>query len=86
VGVILTKLKDTGLTFPKNFFDICRGAIATADPNHLGWKSEDETSLMKIGILRHDNEIMIAGKFPNCCVIGVPQTEKPHVRRTGYFL
>ena len=68
---------------PKNLFDICRGAIATADPDDLGWKSENETSLMKIGILRHDDEVVIAGKFPNYGVICVPQTHEAHVRRTG---
>ena len=75
VDVILTKFQDTGLMLPKNLFDICRGAIATADPYDLGWKSENETSLMKIGILRHDDEAVITGKFPNCRVIRVPQTQ-----------
>jgi len=83
VDVILTKFQDTGLALPKNLFDICRGAIAKADPNDLGWKSENETSLMKIGILRHDDEVLIAGKFPNYGVICVPQTKVPHMRRTG---
>ena len=83
VGVIFTKFKDTCLTLLKNLFDIRRRTIATADPNDLGWKSENKTSLMKIGILGHDNEIVNAGKFPNYCVICVPQTEEPHVRRTG---
>src|ERR1700756_4703370 len=58
-------------------FDIRCGAIATAVPNGLGWKSEDETSLMEIGILRHNNEVVMAGKFPNDGVIRVPQTHKP---------
>jgi hypothetical protein len=83
VGVILTKFKDAELTLPKNRFDICRGAIAKAHPYDLGWKSENETSLMKIGILRHDDEVVITGKFPNYCVICVPQTKQPHMRRTG---
>ncbi len=68
---------------PKNLFDICRGAIATADPDDFGWKSENETSLMKIGILRHDDEAVIAGKFPNYGVICVPQTYEAHMGRTG---
>jgi hypothetical protein len=83
VDVILTKFQDTGLTLPKNLFDIRRGAIATADPYDLGWKSEDETSLMKIGILRHDDEVVITGKFSNYGGICVPQTKQPHMRRTG---
>ena len=83
VDIILTKFQDTGLALPKNLFDICRGAIATADPYDLGWKPENETSLMKIGILRHDDEVVITGKFPNHCVICVPQTQQPHARRTG---
>jgi len=83
VDVILTEFKDTGLTLPKNLLDIYRGAIATADPYDLGWKSQNETSLMKIGILRHDDEVVITGKFPNYCVICVPQTKLPHMRRTG---
>jgi len=83
VDVILTEFQDTGLTLPKNLLDICRGAIAKADPYDLGWKSENETSLVKIGILRHDDEVVFTGKFPNCCVICVPQTKQPHMRRTG---
>jgi hypothetical protein len=83
VDIILTKFQDTGLALPKNLFDICRGAIAKADPYDLGWKSENETSLMKIGILRHDDEVVITGKFPNHCVICVPQTKLPHMRGTG---
>jgi hypothetical protein len=38
---------------------------------------------MKIGILRHDDEVVITGKFPNYYVICVPQTQQPHMRRTG---
>ena len=68
---------------PKNPFDIRRGAIAKADPDDLGWKTENETSLMEIGILRHDNEAVITGKFPNHGVIRVAQTHEAHVRRTG---
>jgi hypothetical protein len=83
VGVILTKPKDTGLALPKNLFDIGRGAIAKADPYDLGWKSENETSLMKIGILRNDDEVVTTSKFPNHSVICVPQTKQPHMRRTG---
>jgi hypothetical protein len=58
-------------------------AIAKADPYDLGWKSENETSLMEIGILRHDDEVVIAGKFPNDGVISVAQTHQAHMRRTG---
>ena|SRR5208337_4512008 len=83
VDIILTKVQDTGLALFKNRFDICRGAIAKADPYNLGWKSENETSLMKIRILRRDDEVVITGKFPNYSVICVPQTKKPHMRRTG---
>jgi hypothetical protein len=75
VNGILTKLKDTGLMLPKNPFDIRRGAIAKADPDDLGWKTENETSLMEIGILRHDNEAVITGKFPNYGVICVAQAK-----------
>ncbi len=67
----------------KNLFDICCGAIATADPDDLRGKTEKETSLMKIGILRHDDEAVITGKFPNHGVIRVPQTYEAHMRRTG---
>jgi len=83
VDIILTEFQDTGLALPKNRLDICRGAIAKADPYDLGWKSENETSLMKIGILRHDDEVVITGKFPNYGVVCVPQTQQPHMRRTG---
>jgi len=68
---------------PKNPFDIRRGAIAKADPDDLGWKTENETSLMEIGILRHDNEAVITGKFPNHGIICVAQTKQPHMGRTG---
>jgi hypothetical protein len=74
VDVILTKFQDTGLAFPQNLFNICGGAIATADPDDLGWKSEDETTLMKIRILRHNDEVVFTGKLPNYGVIRVPQT------------
>ena len=77
--VVLTKSTDGRLVLAKNPFDICRGTIAQADPDDLGWKSENETSLMKIGALRHDDEAVIAGIFPNCGVIGVSQTYEPHV-------
>ena len=83
VDVILRKLQDTGLTLPKDLFDICCGAIAAADPDDLRWKSENETALMKIGILRHDDEVVIPGKFPNDCVIYVQQTQQSHMGRTG---
>jgi len=75
VDVILTKFQDAGWTPPKDLFDIGRGAIAPADPDDLGWKSENETSLMKIGILGHDDEVVVTGKFPNDGVICVPQTQ-----------
>ena len=80
---ILAKLPDTGLMLPNNLFDICRGAIATADPDDLGWKSENEASLMKVGILRHNDKAVITGKLPDDGVICVPQTHEPHMRRTG---
>ena len=68
---------------PKNLFDICRGAISAADPYDLGWKPENETALMKIRILRHNDEVVITGIFPNDRVICVPQTYQAHMRRTG---
>ena len=79
VEVVLTELEEVRLVLAKNPFDICRGTIAQADPDDLGWKSENETSLMKIGALRHDDEAVIAGIFPNYGVIGVSQTYEPHV-------
>jgi hypothetical protein len=81
VGVILAEFQDTGLTFRKDPLDIRRGTIATTDPNDLGWESEKETSLMKIGILRDNDEVVIAGKFPDYGIIRVPQTLEAHVGR-----
>jgi hypothetical protein len=72
-----------GLALPKDLFDIRCGRIATADPYDLGWKPENKTSLMKIGILRHDDEFVATGKLPDYVVICVPQTKLPHMRRTG---
>jgi hypothetical protein len=83
VEVILAKFEDTGLTLPENSFDICCGAIAKTDPDDLGRRSEKETSLMKIGILRHDDKVVITGKSPDYSVICVPQTKEPHMRRAG---
>jgi hypothetical protein len=83
VDVILTKSEDAGLMLPKYLFDICCGAIAKADPDDLRWKSENKTPLMKIGILRHDDEVVSTGKFPDYSVICVPQSHEAHVRRTG---
>ena len=77
--VVVTKLEDVRLVLAKNPFDICRGTIAQADPDDLGWKSENETSLMKIGVLRNDDERVIAGIFPNYGVICIPQTYEAHV-------
>ena len=77
--VVLTKSTDGRLVLAKNPFDICRGTIAQADPDDLGWKSENETSLMKIGVLRNDDERVIAGIFPNYGVICIPQTYEAHV-------
>jgi hypothetical protein len=34
---------------------------------------------MEIGVLRNDDEAVIAGIFPNYGVIGVSQTYEPHV-------
>jgi hypothetical protein len=72
VDVILTKFEDAALMVLKNLFDVRCGAIATADPYDLGWKSENEAALVKIGILRHDDEAVITGIFPNYGVIRVP--------------
>ena len=83
VDVILTEFKDARLMLCKNLLDISRGAIATANPDDLGWKSEKETSLMKIGILRHDDEAVVTGKFPNHGVICIAQTHQAHMSRTG---
>jgi hypothetical protein len=82
VDVILTEFKDARLMLCKNLLDISRGAIATANPYHFGWKSENETSLMKIGILRHNDEVVFTGKFPDHGVIRVPQAHNAHMRRT----
>ena len=83
MDVILTKFLDTGLVLPKNLLDICRGAIAAADPYDLGWKSENETPLMKIGILRHNDEVVSTSKFPDDRVICFPQAHEAHMGRTG---
>jgi len=72
VDIILTKFEDTGLTLRENLFEGFRRAIAKSDPYDLGWKTEKETSLMKIGILRHDDEVVIASKLPNYGVICIP--------------
>jgi hypothetical protein len=80
VDIILTELKDRGLSVREKLFDILRGTIAMADPNDLGRKSENETSLMKIGILGYDNKIVVTRKFPYYGVICIPQAEQPHMR------
>lgn len=80
MGVILTKLEDTAVALRKYIFDLFRGAITQADPNNFGWKSKSETPLMIVGVFRDDNEIVIAGIFPRCCVVRVPQAQRPHVR------
>jgi hypothetical protein len=75
LDIILTKFEDAGLTLAKHFLDIYRGAITKPDPDDFRGKSEKETSLMKIGVLRHDDELVIAGKFPDYGVICVPQPQ-----------
>ena len=80
---ILTEFNDARLALSQEVFDICRGTISQPNPNNLGWKSQKKTSLMKVGILGDDDETAIAGEIPNLCVIGVPQTDQPHVRGTG---
>jgi hypothetical protein len=83
VYVIVTEFEDAGLMLLENSFDIYCRAIAQADPDDLGWESEQEAPLMKIGILGHDNEAVIAGKSPNYRVICVPQAHEAHMGRTG---
>jgi hypothetical protein len=85
VNFIFTKFENAGSMLPEDLFDICRGAIAAADPYNLGWKPENETPLMKIGILGHNDEVVITGIFPNDRVICVPQTHQAHMRRTGVY-
>ena len=83
MDIILTKFEDTALTLRENLFEGFRRAIAKSDPYDLGWKTEKETSLMKIGVLLHDDEVVIAGKFPNYRVICIAQTNEAHMGRTG---
>ena len=39
---------------------------------------------MKVRILGHDDEAVIASIIPNHVVTGVSQTDEPYVRRAGY--
>ena len=63
----------------EDLLDSCGWTIAEADPDNFGGKPENETSLMKIGVLRNDDVAVVAGIFPDYSVIGVSQTDEPHV-------
>lgn len=83
VDVIPTEFPDAGFVLAKDLLNLRSGAVAAANPDHLGWKPEKETPLMKVRILRYDNKVVSTGKFPDNSIICIAQADEAHMRRTG---
>src|SRR5690242_17375047 len=66
----LDKLANNLVTRSQKIRDHARGAIADAQPNELGWKAEDDGSLVEICILRNNSKSMFFGPVPNDTVVG----------------
>ena len=67
-------------------FDHGRGAVADSNPDHLRWVAKEKAALMKIGIFRHDDEIVLGGIPPDVGVIGRTKPHIAHVRGVGVIV
>ena len=50
--------------------DVVRGAITQPNPDHLRWRPEQDTQPVKVLVLGHDDESVIASIGPDCTVRG----------------
>jgi len=71
------------LALPHQLLDSTRRTIPNPNPNDLRRKSKNETSLEEVRILGDDNVIVVAGVLSDRFVRGVPQSNKPYMRRAG---
>jgi hypothetical protein len=67
----------------QELFDIRRGLIATAQPDHFWRRAAQGSRVRVIGVQRHQNEIIGLGVVPNGSIRGFVQPEQTHLIRIG---
>ena len=67
--VVFRSRFDLGGAAPQYPGDLRRGAIATPNPDDLGWGSKQDASLGKIGVLRNDGNTVLPSVFPDAGIV-----------------
>jgi len=67
----------------QNKIGACGGAVADAQPDHLGRTAEKEASLREIRILADDGEVVCLGVLPDLRVGSPAKATIAKVKRTG---
>jgi len=63
--------------------DVVRRAITQPNPDHLRWRPEQDTQPVKVLVLGHDDESVIASIGPDCTVRGGGQADLTDMDGTG---
>lgn len=79
--VLVDKTSNDRLARAKKFLNIGGRAIRDAQPDHFGWKTEENASLLKIGVFRDNREAVVFRVLPYSLVIRTPQGTIMYVHR-----
>jgi hypothetical protein len=72
--------QEIGVSFAKRSGDLTGGAVAAPNPHHLRWVTEQKGPLMKVRILRHDDEVVLGRVLLHDYVVGAVETGVTNVR------
>lgn len=70
------------MVFPEYLCDRLRGTVPPADPNHLGRKSKQQATLIRVRVFRNNHELVLAREDPYRVVIGGLHPDHTDVQRT----
>jgi hypothetical protein len=79
VNAVVAEVLNGRPVVSQNFFDLAGGTVAATNPYDLGWKSSQETSLVKVRILRNNRVSMGPGVVPDGLIVSALMANKPHV-------
>jgi len=80
--IFLDKPYHCGERSTKETFDFRARAIVRTNPNKFGRRSQENTSLLKVGIFRNDGETIYLGILPNRRVVRATQSALMNMGRT----
>jgi Sulphur oxidation protein SoxZ len=82
-GIIGQQLRHFLRMLSHQLLDCVSSAIAPSEPHNFGWRTGEDTALVEIGVLRHDDEPIGARPVPHSGIVGPIQSDLLNVRRLG---